>query len=167
MAYEYDCRPVSPQLPALRPDGFEVAGRQGDCDIRRPVPKPILQDDDARYEDISARAEGRARLGGGEVGPEEKREAKASGVFSALGWSVAALVVLWLFAVSAPFLANALTQHGWRLWASLLIGCIPLAFVLGLLVYAALRFRKLPRVEQLRAASYTNKAELQIGRAHV
>lgn len=141
---------------------YEPEKRPGGCDIRRSAPKPNLQNDDAEYADATTNNASQLSAAPAGISFEgEAQERNSGGILPLIGWGVCTLVVLWMFSIASPFLANALTQHGWRLWASLFIGCVPMTFVLGLLVYAALRFRKLPRVEQFKAASFTNKAELQ------
>ncbi len=141
---------------------YEVERRQGGCDIRRPAPPPVFQDDEARYEDVAAREGGRLRLdGGGGVGRAAPRDERAGGLFAFLGGCVAALVAVWVYSVSAPFLAAALTLHGWRLWVSVALACAPALLVLALLASALVRLRRLPRLVQLEADAFTNKAELQ------
>lgn len=141
---------------------YELETRPGGCDIRRPVPKPNLQDDDVEYANVSTNKLNQLDVPSAPIpGEDESYGMSEGGLFTLIGWGFCAIVVLWMLSIASPFLANALTQHGWRLWASLFIGCAPVLFVLGLLVCAALRFRKVPRVEQLDAASFTNKAELQ------
>jgi len=139
---------------------FEVERRPGGCDIRPARPKPAPLHDDAEYAYASP-----SGAGGGDVlsdeMPDGAGEARGCGALLFGGLAVGVLVAMWLFAAVSPFLANALTLHGWRMWLSVCLGCLPIAFVLCLAFYAMAKFRKLPRVEQFAARSFTNKAELQ------
>lgn len=153
MAYEGDTVCAS---------GFELERRSGGCDLRRPAPRPDLQEDDVEYVDAAAACASLrypAEAGGA---PEDGPRGRAGGgVLALIGWTVCTVAVLWMFSAASPFLANALTQRGWRLWASLFLGSVPVLLVLGLLAYAVFQLRKVPRVEQFVGSSFTNKAELQ------
>lgn len=133
---------------------YEFETRPGGGDIRPATPAPAFQEDGAEYAYAPAqtgRAEdSRDRDGGG-----------SGGALSVVAWCVFALVSLWMFTAASPFLANALSQSGWRSWVSLALGCLPVLCVTALFSYAAAVFRRMPRFEQLSATSFTNKAELQ------
>lgn len=73
-----------------------------------------------------------------------------------LGWTCCLIAVLWIVTVSSPFLANALTLHGWRFWVSMALALLPSLFVFGVMVCALMRFRKIPRIEQFSEASFAD-----------
>lgn len=73
-----------------------------------------------------------------------------------LGWLCCLIAVLWIVTVLSPFLANALTLHGWRFWATLAFAMIPSLFVFGVMIYALMRFRKIPCIEQFSEASFAD-----------
>lgn len=140
--------------------GYVFEDRPGGGDIRRAPPKPVLQHDGAEYAAVTMGATRRTY----EFDEEEMGEihkSPASGVLTFLGWCVCTFVVLWMFTAASPFLANALTLQGARFWVSLVLGFIPLSFVLFLMVYVLVRFRKIPGVEQVNATSFSNKMELR------
>ena len=76
-----------------------------------------------------------------------------------LGWACCVIVTLWIVTVSSPFLANALTLHGWRFWVSLVLALLPLLLVFGVVLYAMMRFRRIPRIEQFSESSFVDKPE--------
>ena len=141
-------------------EAFELEQRIGGCDIRRSSPKPHLLYEEAVYASWQTNeTEKPSSAGGGELVKDQKN-IKGSAILI-LGWSVCAIVVLWMFTAASPFIANALTQHGWRLWASLVLGSLPIVSVVGLMVYVLRWFLKVPKVEQFNRRSFPNKAELQ------
>ena len=100
--------------------------------------------------------------------PSQKRSACAqssmdssSGIFKLLALLIALVAVLWMYTLCAPFIANAITQHGWRLWTSLALGLAPVLLVLAFALYALSRLRKTPRFEQLVDSDFPNKIDLQ------
>ena len=138
---------------------FDFETRRDGCDIKPKRPKPVLQDGNAEYSYAVANAVSKP-LVRGERARQDGREG-LGGVFSFLGWGLVVIVVMWVFAAASPFLANALTLHGWRFCLAVSLGCLPILFVLGLMAYMIAGLRRLPRVEQIVASSFTNKAELQ------
>lgn len=93
---------------------------------------------------------------------ENQQHNVSFGLLPFLGCACGLIAVLWMLSVSSPFLANALTLHGWRLWCSLAIALLPMMFACGLMVYALIRFRKLPSVEQFSESAFeTAPDELQ------
>lgn len=84
------------------------------------------------------------------------------GCLSLLGWVCCLIAILWIVTVSSPFLASALTLHGWRLWTSLFLAMLPSAIVIGIATYALMKFRKIPSFMQLSETSFaSNLDELQ------
>ena len=139
---------------------FEIEQRIGGCDIRRSSPKPHLLHEEAVYASWQTNeAQKPSSAGDGEL--VKGQNGIKSSAISILGWSVCVIVVLWMFTAASPFIANALTQHGWRLWTSLVLGCLPIVSVVGLMVYVLRRFLKVPKVEQINRRLFSNKAELQ------
>lgn len=151
MAYEYDADSGS---------AFEFESRPGGCDIRPPRQKPVMETDGAEYAYVIPDEADAARPGAW-GGRSESRAPGPGGLLTSAGVLLGAILAMWVFAVSSPFLANALTLHGWRFFLALILGCLPAAAALGAMAYAAARFRKIPRVEQLSASAFPNKAELQ------
>lgn len=134
--------------------------RPGGCDVRRRAPEPVLVDEEAEYADAADVASTRCVVDGVEEMPDDSN-VPPGGALSAIVWFVCTVVALWMFTIASPFIANALSQHGWRLWTSLAIGCLPVVFVFGMMVYVFVRFFRMPRFEQLKARAFSNKAELQ------
>ena len=153
----HDKREERTSIPAKR---FEMERRPGGCDIKPVRPKPVLLHDDAEYAYASPSGAGRIGILSDEK-PDGAHGVRGSGILPFGCLAIGVLFAMWLFAAVSPFWANALTLHGWRMWLSLCLGCLPIAFVLCLAFYAMAKFRKLPRVEQFAASSFTNKAELQ------
>jgi len=92
-------------------------------------------------------------------GADELQREVSNGILSFLGWTCFVLALLWMFTFSSPFLANALTMHGWRFWCSLALAFLPSAFVFGLLLYVLLRLRKMPCVEQFSESAFGDHVE--------
>jgi uncharacterized membrane protein YcjF (UPF0283 family) len=72
------------------------------------------------------------------------------GFSTLLGWGIGILVVVWMYALAAPFLANAITLHGWRLVLSLCMGLLPPAIGAATVGYAFWRLRHIPHAAQIR-----------------
>lgn len=167
MAYDYDYRPRGYSMDeaagreSMRQQGFRMEDRPGGCDIRPPAPPPVLSRDDAVYEYITQSKDTPSLHGTQFDIPAEYRKMSLSGLISFLKWTLCVVILLWMFTVSSPFFANALTQSGWRFWCSVVLGSLPLVFVFCLAGYVWFHFRKMPRIEQINAVSYASRAELR------
>ena len=67
---------------------------------------------------------------------------------------ICGLFFLWIYTISAPFIANALTLHGVRFWCSIIVGFLPIAIVVAIAIYALIRLRKTPKVKQFNVSEY-------------
>ena len=140
-------------------DGFTFETRQGGCDIRPTPPRPdAVQGGDIEYlPDQAAPDPDASRVDGGRLDGDRV----SIGVLPFFGWTICAIILLWMISSASPFLSSALTLHGWRFWASLAIGLLPTAAVACIIFYAVVIFGRMPKVKQLDERMFPDKTELR------
>ena len=99
---------------------YAYANRPGDPEIVPSSGKPNLLDEEGKeIKEIKLE-----EITGAEVSQpsvEENEKPFTFGFLSWIGSFFLVLFVLWLFSMSSPFLANALTLQGWRFWFPLAV----------------------------------------------
>ncbi|MBR1870820.1 MAG: DUF697 domain-containing protein [Kiritimatiellae bacterium] len=121
--------------------------RQGENDITPPLAPPDV---------ISSREFGSSPSSSAPAAPAAPNGTThvpdyGTGLVPFLGWLLVLVVTLWMFSLSAPFLANAIALKGWRAWASLAAGLVPFLAVTAILVYAFTCLSRIPKVESFSA----------------
>ena len=134
---------------------YSFSSREGDGDVFPGIGKPKLIPGEVKPVAGAEPLPDEADFNGAD---ELQREV-SGGFLSFFKWTCIVLALLWMFTFSSPFLANALTLHGWRFWGSLALAVLPMAFVLGLLLGVLVRLRKMPRVEQFSRAAFGDHVE--------
>lgn len=134
---------------------YSYSSRDGDNDIFPSLGKPKLMSGT-----VKPRTRPTPAFNERKRQDDEGAQHKLSiGFLPFVGWACCLIAVLWIVTVSSPFLANALVLHGWRFWASLVFALLPSLFVFGVMLYALMRFRKIPHVEQFSESSFVDKLE--------
>lgn len=137
---------------------IELETRRNGCDIVPPTPEPKRLDGT----DVKPCQPPVAADGDGNGAHEESLRENSSGcAFRLLCGAVCLVACLWLYSAVSPFLANALTLHGWRLWMSIGFAALPLVTVVFPVSYCLVRLSRLPRVEQFSEKAYSNKGQLR------
>lgn len=145
---------ASPQQEARQErKQFAFPDREGDREVMPDPGEVRLMSGEVR---LKERAEPAQRCDG-IVADTDKRP--SLGVLSVVGWGVCLIAVLWLVTVSSPFLASALTLHGWRFWCSLALALLPAAIIVAVAVYAFMWFRRMPQVEQFSEADFEGRED--------
>lgn len=160
---ENDDTSPTPAAPAVT---VSMETRRGGCDLDPPRPAPQLVPQTA-IPAGSAAAAGlpASRCGGGASGTKPATAADAEPanfrLLPFVGVAAALAGAFLVYCASAPFIANALTLHGWRLWCSLALGILPVAFVPAILAVFCWRLRRLPGIEQVSESEFAAPAELR------
>ena len=134
---------------------YAFSAREGDGDVFPGIGKPKLISGEVKPVTGTGPLHGKDDY----EDTEELRREVSNGFLSFFGWTCFVLALLWIFTFSSPFLANALTLHGWRFWGALALAVLPAASVLGLLLYVLVRLRTLPRVEQFSESAFGDRVE--------
>lgn len=138
---------------------FVRSDREGDPCISPNPGTPRLMQGEVKLRVDLVSSDAQPREEGTIDGDGDVPKAPCIGFLPFLGWAFCLIVVLWMIATSSPFLANALTLRGWRLCASLFLGLLPSMFVLGVMLYAVIRFRSIPRMEQFSEVSFIDNID--------
>ena len=88
------------------------------------------------------------------AGYREEVDDRHSPLVSFAVYIICGLFLLWIYTISAPFIANALTLHGVRFWCSIVVGFLPIAVVVVFAIYALMCLRKTPNVKQFVESEY-------------
>ena len=138
-------------------DTFET--RKNGCDIIPPIPAAEI-------------LEGKAEKSGNggwsvpdreeeELEYAEKEEKSSPGIFSFAVILICALAVLWIYSMSSPFLASAMTATGWKFWFSLGAGIFPPVAAIAIILVAVLKFRRVPKIERFDLSARSVKSRLR------
>ena len=138
---------------------FTFETRPGGCDIRPTPPRPeTVQDGDIEYlPDPAAPDPDASCIDGGYADCGRI----SIGILPFVGWTVCAILLLWMITSASPFLSSALSLHGWRFWLSLTLGLLPTAAVICMIAYAVAIFGRMPKFRQLDERKFLDKAELR------
>ena len=155
-AFRCDPRPSAPPPSSEKGTTPVFESRPGGCDMVPPRP-PANELKDA----VIVEAQRTAPPPEAGNGTADGERPASLGLLRLLGWGCGLLAVFWMFSLSAPFLANALALHGWRLAAALFLGGLPPAMAVAILGYALWRFRRIPAVAQVREADFRDAKDLR------
>ena len=158
---------VQAGLPSNTPSGpavpEPVLDPRAGGPIIQPPPLPPVEIDEKEVVEAGPSSPGPSPEAAGKGDAAKDAGADSSipfGFLPLLGWGIGILVAAWMYALAAPFLANAITLHGWRLALSLCMGLLPPAIGVAVVGYAFWRIRRVPRVGQIRESDYGDASSL-------
>lgn len=153
--------PAQPSAPRSSPPSQDLPcleSRPGGCDLLPPRPAPRVVENP-----VLVKTPPPAPADVRPPAPTTDAPVPATpslGVLPLLGWACALLTVLWVAAVSAPFLAQALTLHGPRLAVALVLAALPALLAAALAGFVLWRIRSVPDIPQVREDAFPDPSAL-------